>query len=157
MADARPPMSPPPSPEHRVLEKDVGEWDAKVEVYAGPVPSSSTGRMTSRLTCGGKWLVSDYVGDSGFSGHGMWTWDPAKRRYVGIWADDMTSFVAPGEGTWDPATRTMTFHYEAKIGDRVVKWRQTTQTVDADTLVFRSFMPDTATTEMMKATYVRRR
>lgn len=159
MADApRPPMSPPsPGPEHRVFEKDVGEWDARVEVYVGPVPSASTGRMSTRLACGGLWLVSDYRGDSGFEGHGMWTWDPQKRKYVGVWADGMTTFVAPGEGTWDPATRTMTFHYEAKLGDRLVRWRQTTQTVDDDTQVFRSFMPDTATKEMMKATYTRRR
>lgn len=133
-----------------VLEKDVGTWDARIEVFAGP-GSTSTGTMTSRRVCGGKWLVSDYVGDGGFSGHGMWTWDPSKQKYVGVWADDMTTFLAPGEGTWDG--RTMTYVYEANG----MRWKQTTESVDDDTRVFLSFVPDTAEQPMMKATYRRRR
>jgi hypothetical protein len=151
------PPSPKPGPEHDVFDKDVGEWDALIEVYAGPAPSTSTGRMTSRRTCGGLWLVADYQGDSGFSGHGMWTYDAQKKKYVGVWADAMTTFLAPGEGTWDAATRTMTFLYEARIGDRTMRWRQTTESVGDSTQIFRSYVPDTADKEMMKATYKRRK
>ena len=156
-------MDAKPSAEHKLFDKDVGEWDAVVDVYAGPTPTSSKGKMTSRLTCGGLWLVSDYVADSGFSGHGMWTWDAAKKKYVGVWADHVMSFLAPGEGTWDPATKTMTFWYEAKIGDKTVRWRQTTQLVDENTQLFKSFMPESAggpedaPKEMMKVVYTRRR
>ena len=147
---------PEPGPEHAVFKKDIGEWDADIEVYAGPAPSKSKGRMTNRLTCGGMWLVSDYQADSGFSGHGMWTWDPTKKKYVGVWADNMMTFLAPGEGVWDAASKTMTFLYEAVVGDKKIRWRQTTTNVDENTLVFKSFVPDDATKETMKATYRRR-
>ena len=155
-------MEPKPGAEHRVFDKDVGEWDAAVDVFAGPAPTSSKGKMTSRLTCGGLWLVSDYVADStfsgpGFSGHGMWTWDPAKKKYVGVWADNMMTFVAPGEGSWDPSSRTMTFIYEAKVGEKTLRWKQTHQSVDDDTQVFKSFVPEDAPKEMMRAVYTRRR
>ncbi|HEY4222764.1 MAG TPA: DUF1579 family protein [Myxococcota bacterium] len=143
-----------PGPEHAIFKKDVGEWDADVEVFA-PVHAKSKGRMTSRLTCGGLWLVSDYDG-GGFVGHGMWTWDASKKMYVGVWADSMITFLAPGEGTWDAGKKTMTFRYQAEVGGRPVKWRQTTTTIDANTLVFRSFVPDDAASETMKVTYRRR-
>lgn len=139
-----------------LLKKDVGTWRATIEVIVGPVPNTSTGTMTSRMTCGGTWLVSDYVGDTGeFQGHGMWTFDKSKGKYVGVWADNMMQFVAPGEGTWDEATRTMTYLYEAQIGEKRIKWRQTTKHVDDDTTEFQSFVPDTSTSPMMKATYKR--
>jgi len=139
-----------------VFEKDVGEWDAHVEVYAGPAPTTSKGTMTSRLACGGLWLVSDYKGDSGFDGHGMWTWDAAKKKYVGVWADNQMTFLAPGEGTWDPEKKTMTFEYSATINGKDMRWKQITENVDANTQVFRSFMPHDAAKEMMKVTYKRR-
>lgn len=146
-----------------VLQKDVGTWDARIEVLAGPAPNVSTGTMTSRMTCGGTWLVSDYVGDAElpgggrFEGHGMWTFDKTKQRFVGVWADNMMGFLAPGEGTWDPATRTMTYVYEATVGERHIKWRQTTRNVDDDTTEFLSFVPETSSTPSMRATYKRRR
>ena len=139
-----------------VFQKDVGVWDATIEVFAGPAPSTSTGTMTNRMACNGTWLVSDYVGDSGqFSGHGMWTFDKTKNKFVGVWADNMMQFLAPGEGSWDG--RVMTFFYDAKIGDKAMRWKQTTEQVDKDTQVFLSFMPDTAEKPMMKATYKRRK
>lgn len=141
--------------EYEIFHRDIGDWDAAVEVF-GPNPSTSHGRMTSRLTCGDKWLVSDYQAESGFSGHGMWTWDPSRKKYVGTWADNMMTFLAPGEGTWDASTKTMTFIYEATVGEKKLKWRQTTTSVDENTRVFKSFVPDDAPREMMKVTYRRR-
>src|SRR5205823_11290428 len=110
----------------------------------------------SRLTCGDTWLVSDYQADSGFSGHGMWTWDPSKKKYVGVWADNMMTYLAPGEGDWDASTKTMTFRYQADVGGKTMRWRQTTTTVDDNTLVFKSYVPEDAPKEMMKVTYRRR-
>ena len=80
-----------------------------------------------------------------------------KDKFVGVWGDNMMTFVAPGEGTWDASTKTMTFFYEATINGKQMRWKQTTRTVDDDTLEFRSFVPDTAPAAMMEATYRRRR
>lgn len=145
--------------ERDVLWKDLGVWRAEVEVYVGPPaagggPQRSTGTMTTTKACGGTWLVSDYQGEQ-FFGHGMWTWDASKKKYVGVWADNMMQFVAPGEGTWDPATQTMTYVYEATIGDKAMRWRQTTRSIDDDTREFLSFVPHDAPAPMMKVVYRR--
>src|SRR5687767_7116392 len=61
-------MNFPLAPEHKVFEKDVGLWDAEIEVRPGPgAPvQRSRGVSENRLTCGGAWLVTDYRADSGF-------------------------------------------------------------------------------------------
>jgi hypothetical protein len=72
----------------------------------------------------------------------------------------MRTGLAPMEGSWDPATKTMTFAAELVLpGGRTMRWRETTETVDADTQVWRSLMPgpDGAEVEVMKTTYRRRR
>ncbi len=56
---------------------------------------------------GGSSLVIDFANDSGFQGHGVYGWDPAKQKYVGTWVDPMRTFLSPMEGTWDAATKTM--------------------------------------------------
>jgi hypothetical protein len=141
-----------------VYAKDVGTWDAEVEVRFGPTPQRSRGTATSRFACGGRWLVTDYESDSGFSGHGVYGYDPAKGLHVGLWVDNMRNFAAVMEGRWDPATRTMEFVTEATIQGKTTRWRELTQTVDADTQVFRSLFPtpEGGEAEVMTITYRRK-
>src|SRR5580692_10622765 len=91
---ASPPMSdapsftpPAPGPEHRVFEKDVGTWDADVEVRMPGAPlQTSRGVAVNRLVCGGLWLVGDFRNEtSGFEGHGVYGYDPQTKKYVGTW------------------------------------------------------------------------
>lgn len=161
----RPPeFNPPrPGPGHEVLKKDVGVWDAAVEIRLGPgvPPQLSKGVAHNRLACGGLWLVSDFKNETtGFEGHGVYGFDPRKDRYVGTWVDPMRTFLAVGEGTFDPASRTMTMWFETTGPQgKPMRWRETTETRDGDTQVFRSFLPgpDGAEHEVMTVTYVRRR
>jgi hypothetical protein len=149
------------SSQHRVLAKDVGSWDAEVEVrFPGAPPQRSKGLAHNRLICGGQWLVSDYRSDeSGFEGHGLYGYDPQLGCYTGVWVDPMRSFLAPMRGTWDADTRTMTFVGEALTPRGPIKWRETTESVDDDTRVFRSFMPAPSggEAEVMTVVYRRRR
>ena len=156
------PPAPPLAPELKVFEKDVGTWDADVEVR--PMPGAplipSRGLMVNRLIGGGRWLVSDFTNEtSGFQGHGVYGYDPAKKKYTGVWVDNARTFLAVAEGTWDAATHTMTFDTEIALPDRRMRWRETTQSKDADTQVFRSLMPtpEGGEFEMMTVTYRRRR
>ena len=146
--------SPKPGPEHDVLKKLVGNWDTTMKMGG----MDSKGTVTYKMELGGLWLTSSMESEllgQKFTGRGLDSYDAGKKKYVGVWADAMMTFLAPGEGTWDPATQTMTFLYEATIGEKHIKWRQTTQSVDADTRVFMSFVPDTADKPMMKVTYRR--
>ena len=164
MSDApKTPQAPRPGPEHAVFAKDVGTWDVEVEIRPGPgaAPIASTGVTTSRLACGGMWLLSDFVNETtGFEGHGVFGYDPAKKHYVGTWVDPMRTFLSVGEGSWDEATETMTFTNESRRPDgQVLRWRETTTTRDADTLVWRQYfpLPGGGEFEMMTATYRRRK
>lgn len=154
-------MNLPLAPQHKVFEKDVGTWDAEVEVRPAPgAPvQASRGVSVNRLIAGGAWLVADYVADSGFEGHGVYGFDQTKNSYVGTWVDSMRRFLVIAEGDWDEANKRMTYRGEAKMPDgRVLRWREETTTLDRDTQVFRSFMalPDGSDFEMMTVKYRRR-
>lgn len=149
-------------PELDVFQKDVGTWDA--EVQTRPAPGApvqvSRGVATNRLRCGGRWLICEFQNETGFEGHGVYGFDPARGKYTGIWVDPMRTFLALLEGTWDPATKTMTLFGEAQRPDgQPMRWRETTQTLDPDTQVFRFLlpMPDGSEFEMMTVTYRRRK
>jgi Protein of unknown function (DUF1579) len=107
-----PPM-PKPGPEHELLKSDVGTWDAKVEVTPPDMPPMvSKGVETNTLGCGGLCLISDFKGELApgqpFHGHGITTWDPVKKKYVGSWTDSMSAGIASGESTWDASAKKMT-------------------------------------------------
>lgn len=143
-----------------VLAKDVGTWDADLVVQQAPgaEPSRTKGVSRNRMECGGRWLVVDFTADSGFTGHGVYGFDPAKGRYVGLWVDNMRSFAAVSEGTWDADARTMTFVTEAAVQGRSLRWREIT-TTEADglqTMVTLFPGPDGTEHEGIRITYRRR-
>ena len=155
------PQLPPPPAELAVFEKDLGTWDAEVEVrpWPGAEPQRSKGVTVNRMACGGRWMISDYTADSGFEGHGVYGWDTAKQRYTGVWVDTMRSIQTIAEGTWDAETRTMTMRTLIAIPGRAAfELREETQTIEPGLQVFRSFMPgpDGREFEMMTVTYRRR-
>jgi hypothetical protein len=143
-----------------VYQKDVGTWDAVVEVLAAPgaSPQKTTGVAHNRMECGGRWLVMDFKAESGFSGHGVYGYDPARKRYVGLWVDNMRDFASVGEGTWDAAARTMEFRHEATVHGRPMRWREVTRPDGEDGQVMTSFFPgpDGRELEMVRITYRRR-
>ena len=102
-------------PEHQLLSSEAGTWDAVVEMTTPDGNSMrSTGMEEDTLSCGGRCLVSAFKGDlmpgATFKGPGGTTWDGAKKKYVGAWADSMS----PGMGVTKrrhrmiAATRTVT-------------------------------------------------
>lgn len=149
------------APELELLKKDVGEWDATITITPGPgaAPQASTGRLVGRLISGGRWLVTDFKNHTtGFEGHGIYGYNPASKRYVGTWVDDMRSSLHVGEGQWDPATKTMTYRWSATMpGGQPMTWRETTEVVSEDERVFRILFPapDGSDFEMMRAVYRR--
>lgn len=145
----------------QLFAKDVGIWDAEVEVrpQPGAPPQHSRGVSVNRLV-GGRWLIADFKNEtSGFEGHGIYGWDAAKQKFVSTWVDSMRSSLVVAEGTWDPGSRTMTYRGELTMGDKKLSWREETQSLDADTQLFRSFvtLPNGGEHEMMIVTYRRRR
>lgn len=159
-----PPM-PKPGPEHAVLKMDAGTWDAVVEVTPAPgAPAmKSKGVEVSTIGCGGLCLVTDFKGDmmgAPFIGHGVTTWDPAKKKYVGSWTDSMSTGLAIGESTYDPATKKWTGTMEGPDHTgKVMKMRSVVEWKDDSTRVFTMYGPGPDGKEMegMRITYTRRK
>jgi hypothetical protein len=142
-----------------VLHKDLGEWDVELEVtpYPGADANRTTGVADNRLVAG-RWLVSDLTTESGFSGHGVYGWDPAQRAYVVIWVDAMSGGIAQGTGSWDEASQTMTYDFEVELQDQMVRYREVTQEVGEGERLYRNLrtMPDGREHEVIRATHRRR-
>jgi hypothetical protein len=161
----QPPPMPKPGPEHALLKMDVGTWDAVVEVFPGPgAPAmTSKGVEVNTLGCGGLCLITDFKGEAmgaPFEGHGVATWDPKKKKYVGSWTDSMSTGIASGESTYDPATKKWSGTMEGPDSTgAIVKSRSVVEMKDAATRVFTLYSPGPDGKEMqaMRITYTRRK
>jgi hypothetical protein len=159
--------APEASPEHKVLQQDVGVWDAHMKLWIqGPdaEPMASKGVERTRAM-GAMWVVSDYEGDFGgekFFGHGQLGFDPEKKKYTGTWIDTMSPFLISMEGTYDAAKREMTVLATGldPATRQETKSKMVTRYVDKDTRHFTMFMETPGQgdgwTKSMEVTYRRR-
>ena len=164
LAQQAPPM-PTPGPEHAVFKMDVGTWDAVVELVPAPgAPATkSKGVETNRIGCGGLCLISDFKADvmgMPFEGHGMSTWDPAKKKYTGSWTDSMSKGLAIGESTYDAKTKRWEGTMEGPdMTGKIVKSRSVGEMPNPNTRIFTMYTtgPDGKESESMKITYTKRK
>lgn len=163
-AQGGPPL-PKPGPEHKLLADDEGTWDASVEVFMAPgmPPAVSKGVETNTVGCGGLCLITDFKGEMGpgqpYHGHGVATWDPAKKKYIGSWTDSMSSGLAIGESTYDPATKTITGSMDGPDATgKIVRMRSIVEYKDG-ARVFSMYGPGADGKEAlaMRITYTRRK
>lgn len=155
-----PPMA-QPGPEHELLKKDVGTWDATVETFAAPGTPPSVSKGTETVTMlGGFWQLTEFKSEmmgQPFEGRGTTGYDPAKKKYVGTWVDTMMPAYYTSEATYDPATKTMAAVMEGPDpSGAVAKTKATTEWKDADTRIFTMYGPDGKTVGM-RITYKRRK
>jgi hypothetical protein len=155
---------PKPGPEHEILKKEAGVWDATVEMRMEPggKPEVSKGVETNTLIGGGLWRVQDFQGElmgMPFQGHSVTGFDVSKQKYVGTWVDSMSPGLASQEGTYDTKTRTLTSWIEGPCPlGIVVKMKSTVEWKDDDTRVMSMYSPEGQGESfvMMKITYKRR-
>lgn len=161
--DQMPPM-PKPGPEHQLMTEDAGTWDATVEVFGAPgaPPMVSKGVETNTMGCGGLCLITDFKSDmmgQAFHGHGMGTWDPNKKKYVGSWTDSMSTSVFVSESTYDPATKTMTGWMEGPdMSGKIQKTKSIVEYKPDGSRVFTMYQPapDGKEAVGMRITYKRK-
>ena len=140
-AQQGPPPAPKPGPEHEIMKKDVGTWDAVVEFAMAPgaPPATSKGVEVNTLGCSGLCLVTDFKGEamgSPFHGHAITVWDPAKKKYTGSWTDSMSTGLALMEMTYDPATKKWNGWMEGPDATgKVMKSRSVTEWTGANSKV----------------------
>ena len=149
---------PQPGPEHEMLKETAGEWTCLCKMSDG---AESKGVSTSKMECGGLWLVTNFEGDFGgmkFQGKGLDSYDAKKKKFVGVWVDSMTTTPMSLEGTYDEKTKMLTMTGEAKMPDgTLAKHRMVTKYTDKDHHSFEMFMtmPDGKEMSMMTIDYTR--
>ena len=101
------------SPEHKILESLVGEWDVKVRFYFPDPkkPSESKGIMTRKMILGGNLLQESFAGDfvgQPVVGLSLIGFDANKERFVTIWCDSMSTSMTQTQGIYDAPKKTLT-------------------------------------------------
>jgi hypothetical protein len=125
---------------------------------------TSKGVEVNALGCGGMCLITDFKGElmpgMTFQGHGVTTWDAAKKKYAGSWTDSMSAGLSISQGTYDPATKKVTGSMEGPgMAGEIVKSRTVVEYNGTDSRVMTAYTPGPDGKEMqsMRITYTRRK
>ncbi len=104
-----------PGKEHQLLKQFDGDWEFKAKcTMPGMEPSEGQGTESARLTHGGFWLTCDEKGmmkDKDFSGQGFIGYNPAAKKYVGVWVDNHSPFMGKFIGDADTSGKVFTFRF----------------------------------------------
>jgi len=142
-AEAQEPPMPKPSPQHELLKKDVGTWDATIKVWPTPdaQPVSGKGTETNKMLEGDMWLISHFESNfegMPYTGMGAIGYDPVEKKYVGGWIDSMSPYMATSKGDYDASTKTWTMMAETRdpMTGKPVTQKQTIRYIDDNARTF---------------------
>ncbi len=101
-----------PGRHHARLADFVGTWDIHARFWRRPetAPLESIGTAELCLILGGRFLEQRQEGShlgKPTSGIGYVGFDSAKRRYVSLWLDDLSTAIMRTEGPPDPSGKTI--------------------------------------------------
>ena len=105
----------------------------------------SKGRDTSEMIFDGRYLKSDFSCDimgMPYKGTGLTGYDNTKKKFVGVWADSMSTGMMVAEGEADAGGKVITFGGEYPCpmeGGAIRKFRQVWTITDADHHEFEMF------------------
>lgn len=132
-------MKPEPTPEHRWLERLVGEWrfESEVVMEPGAEPMEFAGSESVR-SLGGLWVLCE--GRCEMPGGGTGTtvmtlgFDPARGRFVGTFIASMMTHLWRYEGGLDATSRILTLDTEGPgpAGDGTMSRYQDILTIEDD-------------------------
>ena len=146
-----------PGPEHEVLKKLEGSWDATMKMMG----TESKGTMVWKMDLGGLWLSSNFEGDFGgmkFQGKGFDTYDGNKKKYVSVWLDSMSTAPMTMEGTYDKDTKTLTMTGEGPgLDGKPTKHKMVSQIKDDDNIVSQMSMGEGKDAMLFEIVYKRKK
>jgi hypothetical protein len=128
-----------PGPQHEVLKKLAGDWNAKVKVQMDPSQPAQESQSTSTVTVlmDGRYsqeVVSGQMMGSPFSGMGITGYDNVLGKYVSTWIDNMGTGIMASQGTADASGKVIT--WASSMSDpatgKVTRERMVTTIVDDD-------------------------
>ena len=154
-----------PGEEHALLATLAGRWAAETHFRMAPdqAVTVSKGTETSRMACGGLWLVFNFRGKflgSDFEGHGTTGFDQTNGKFVGTWFDSMSTGLNISEGNYDKNTKTITYKNTSTDPQTGRKMTYTSKTIFKDdnhhTIVMYMPGPDGKEFESLRIEYTRK-
>ncbi|MCA8974526.1 MAG: DUF1579 domain-containing protein [Planctomycetes bacterium] len=154
---------PKPGPEHARLIAHVGTWDAVV-ISEGPdgTPQRDKATMVTR-DLGGFHAVDEFEGQvmgMKFTGHGINSYCPLRKRYVSSWVDSMTPSPMTLTGTYDKKANEIEMTGECLgMSGKLEPCRSVTLFGDADHFAWEMYGagPDGKEMRHLRIEYTRRR
>jgi hypothetical protein len=126
---------PKPGPEHEMLKKFEGQWNAKAS-FGG---QESNGTISFKVTLGGFWLLEHYkaeLGGMSFEGRGTTGYDPSKKKYIGTWVDSVNPRMMIMEGSFDKDGKLFTSTGDGFMDGKPMKLKSVYEFKDNDNIVF---------------------
>jgi hypothetical protein len=146
-----------PSTEHAFLAETEGEWTVTIASPGGDM----TGKCVYKMAHNGIWLTSQLdmkMSDGPFTGTGLDSFDPVKKKFVAIWVDSMSAAPLFLEGDKSPDGKKITMTGKGPSPDGTsTTYRTETEYVNKDKHIFKMWMGTTTGEPMMVATYVRKK
>ncbi len=145
-----------PTKEHEFLKELDGTWDIWVDANNG----KPDGQTKYKMVHGDLWLSSDMemnMGGAKFTGHGLDSYDPVKKKYIAIWVDSMITspIVMEGDMTTNAGVKTLTMVGKGPGPDgKTTDYKAVTEYKDKNTHIFKLWTGP-ATDPMMTITYKR--
>jgi hypothetical protein len=106
------PGGPTSTKEHQWLHQLAGQWEADLEVFAGPgKPPLKLKSTDNTRQIGGLWILSEgEVTPPGmpYTRALILGYDPQKKKYVATSVDSVSTHIGTYEGTLDAAGKTLT-------------------------------------------------
>jgi len=136
-----PPMA-KPGPEHEMLRKSIGVWDATMTMEGNPAPAKGveTNTALGEFSIISDFRMPEFMGMS-FHGHGVLGYSISKKKYYNSWADSMTPEIMVAEGDYNKEKKTLTMTGEMDHGGVMVKNRMVTEMPNDDLRIFKMYAP----------------
>lgn len=137
-----PPM-PKPGPEHEMLRKSIGVWDATMKMEGMPegVPASKgveTNTALGEFSIISDFRMPDFMGMP-FHGHGVLGYSVTKKKYFNSWTDSMSPEIMVMEGDYNKEKKTLTMTGEMDQGGTMVKSKLVTEMPNDDSRIFKMY------------------
>jgi hypothetical protein len=106
-----------PGEAHEFLTKLLGRWEVKMRYTPAPgaEPMTGRGQAAREMVLGDRFIQTTYKGEfmgDSFLGMGYDGYDNLKKKYVGVWMDNMSTAINYFEGELDESGTTLTSYGE---------------------------------------------
>lgn len=147
-----------PGKNHEWLQKMVGTWKGKSQMWMSPeIKEATTSECSEIITSlyDGKFIEATMSGDMGgmpFKGRGTTGFDNVSKKFVSTWIDNCSTGIMNGTGDLSADGKVMTWSYTANcpIAKKAITMKMTETYNSPDSMTFVMYMNDFKTGKEFK-------